>query len=406
MHDNRVLVISPIGCGPPHSGNRTRIRTLLQELKSLGYQVHFAWAQIPDETTWARLSEEERLKTNQYVDQWVCDFKWDARTQTDFKTLLSKARHTVTRLTRIGRERKSKGIYRLDQWFHPAWIKQAKELQHKQRYSRVIVTYVFSSAFFKAFPTSVLKILDCHDVFTCRNDVVSHDTLTVFWYSIYKSDERRALMRSNHIIGIQDAEAAFFKQLINGQRPVFTVGHFSDVAPLEFSPDCVQSFGFVASDYPANIDGLEWFLCEVWPMVKKQRASSRLIIGGSIGRASNLADDDILDMGVIESPDRLYSRILFSINPIRLGTGLKIKTVEALSRGRAVITTLCGSSGLESYLGRGIELAQSPEEVANSILALLANPEMTKRSGSIAAQTAQDINANSRKALADAMKLI
>jgi hypothetical protein len=69
MHDNRVLVISPIGCGPPHSGNRTRIRTLLQELKSLGYQVHFAWAQIPDETTWARLSEEERLKTNQYVDQ-------------------------------------------------------------------------------------------------------------------------------------------------------------------------------------------------------------------------------------------------------------------------------------------------------------------------------------------------
>jgi glycosyltransferase involved in cell wall biosynthesis len=131
-----------------------------------------------------------------------------------------------------------------------------------------------------------------------------------------------------------------------------------------------------------------------------------LIIGGSIGQASNLAGDDNLDLGVIEFPDRLYSRILFSINPIRLGTDLNVKAVEALSRGRAVITTLCGSSGLESYLGRGIELAQSPEEFANSILALLANPEMTKRSGSIAAQTAQDINTNSRKALADAMRLI
>jgi hypothetical protein len=69
--DPRVLVISPIGCGPLHSGNRTRLSTLLQQFRQMGLDAHFAWAQVPDQTTWARISSEAREET---ASRWISRF--------------------------------------------------------------------------------------------------------------------------------------------------------------------------------------------------------------------------------------------------------------------------------------------------------------------------------------------
>jgi len=402
--DNRVLVISPYGCGPPHSGNRTRVRTLLQQLKQMGLEVHFAWAQIPDETNWARLSLEARQETAKYVDHWVHDFLWDSRTANGLSITISKGMHFLRRHTRRGRERHSKGIHRLDGWFHADWRKQARALQRQHNYSRVVVAYLFSSGFLKAFPKDTLKIIDCHDSFTCRNDALSHKNGKLWWYSVYSSDERRGLLRADHILGIQHEESHFFNQLIKGKRPVFTVGHFTEICPLPFNQNCVNTFGIIASGTAVNKESLEWFLREVWPLVKTNQPHSIFLIAGSV--ASGISPGNgVKPVGQVSFLAEFYSQLLFAINPIRLGTGLKIKTVEAMSFGRPVVATTCGASGLDAYHGNGLKVANSAVEFAEAVISMLADPAATMADGSVAKETAESINVQSRKELAKALGL-
>lgn len=401
----RILFISPIGCGPPHSGNRARMRTLLQELRSLGYEIHFAWAQIPDHEAWARLSHEARQETSQYVDQWVYDFLWPSQQDARFAMLAGRIRHQIVRRTRRGKERTSKGIHRLDQWFHPGWIREAQELQRRYRYSKVIVAYVFCSSFFKAFPASTLKVLDCHDAFTCRNDVVSNSEENNWWYALYRADEQRALMRADRILGIQEHESEFFRTLTNGKRPVFSVGHFTEVKPLEFDMKSCHVFGFIGSRSPWNADGLHWFLDEVWPLVKESHSSSSLLIAGGVRDSIGNPPFDCLTLGEVDTVTDFYSRILFAINPVHFGTGMKIKTVESLAHGRAVVATPSGFSGLEAYEARGLELATTAKEFAAAILIMLRDPELAMKRGRMAAETASDLNDRSREMLARALSM-
>jgi polysaccharide biosynthesis protein PslH len=400
---HRILVISPIGCGPPHSGNRSRMRALLQELRGLGYEIHFAWAQIPDDEAWGRLSNEARQETVQYVDQWVHDFLWPSRQSSGCRVLLEKLRHGLVRLTRRGRERRSKGIHRLDQWFHSGWIREARDLQRRFDYSKVIVAYVFCSAFFKAFPATTLKVLDCHDAFTCRNDVVSTSEENNWWYAVYRTDERRGLMRSDRILGIQEHESEFFRQLTNRKRPVYSVGHFTDVRALPFDNQHRDVIGFIGSDTPTNADGLRWFIDEVFPLVAAQCPSSKLLLAGAVSLSITSPPPEYIILGKVDEVSEVYSRILFAINPVRHGTGLKIKTVESLAHGRAVVATPSGSSGLEAYAGRGLEPAATAGDFASAILTMLEDPELAMQRGRMAAEVATELNERSRESLSRAL---
>ncbi|MCP9796223.1 glycosyltransferase [Cyanobium sp. Lug-B] len=370
----------------------------------MGLEVHFAWAQIPDETTWARLSPEAREATHKLVDKWVHDFHWNERTANTWSVTLRKVRHLFLRLTRRGRERHSRGIHRLDEWFHPDWKRQARKLQKEHSYSRVVAAYVFTSGFLDSFPASTRKILDCHDIFTCRNDITSNEKSKSWWYSIYKADERRGLLRANTILGIQHDETDFFTRLTQGKRSVFTVGHFTDIHPLGFPPEALNTFGYIASNSSVNLECLHWFLRDVWPLIRGQQPNAVFLIAGSVGNEIP-EGAGVKPVGNVSSLSQFYSQVLFAINPIRLGTGLKIKTVEALSFGRSVVSTTCGSSGLDAFYGQGILLANSREEFAEGVISRLADPGSAMRDGSLATKTAESINTQSREALAQALGL-
>jgi len=61
--------------------------------------------------------------------------------------------------------------------------------------------------------------------------------------------------------------------------------------------------------------------------------------------------------------------------PLRLGSGLKIKLVEALSHGRAVVTTDVGAQGLEVLAGSAFVLADDPVAFAEACADLLSHPD-------------------------------
>jgi hypothetical protein len=370
------------------------MRALLEELRSLGCELHFAGV---------GLSPEEKEQTLAYVDEWIHDFQWP---DGEKPGLVRRVRRKLT--TGLNQFREAcagtgKGAERpanmpLDDWFHPSWLAQARRLQKKGNYRRLIVPYVIHSAFFKAFDTSCLKVLDCHDVFTDRNSLLREAKVSPdnYWISLNRNDERRGLLRADVILGIQDKETSYFQELTNGRRLVRTVGHFMTTEPLPFEQDSVQCFGYLASGNPLNQVGFQWFLDEVWPIVRASGCDAKLLVAGEISDVMAIPHE-ARAMGVINSLKDFYGSILFAINPIPSGTGLKIKTVESIAYGRAIVTTPAGVEGMEIF--PGITVASKASAFAESIIAHLDHPVATQNAGMAAAVHLQGLRDHSLQVL-------
>ena len=122
---------------------------------------------------------------------------------------------------------------------------------------------------------------------------------------------------------------------------------------IDFNSEPIKLLFIGKLDWAPNIDGLKWFLENVWPFINIQKIE--LVIGGS-GNASWGKElfklPGVKFLGFVQDLDDIYSEIDFSIIPIRFGSGTRIKVLESVSRGVPVISTHMGiqGSGLKDYI--------------------------------------------------------
>jgi hypothetical protein len=288
----------------------------------------------------------------------------------------------------------------VDRWFAPHWQKELQCLQARAQYKHVFVSYVFHSAFLDALPKECVKILDTHDVFGGRKERMQGACLDLsdYWFTITSKGEKKALMRADKILAIQEGEAKYFRKLLGGRRKVATVGHFVETMSLPFEGVEDSVIGFLASDNPLNMQGIRWFLEEVFPVVRLEFPKMRLRLGGRICDTQEWPEGVEL-LGLVDSVKEFHRKVMFTINPMQAGTGLKIKTVESLAYGRAVVATPWGADGLDDYVGLGLVKTLTASEFAKQIVAWLQNPEEAKRQGANACKAMKVFNRRSREAL-------
>ncbi len=144
----------------------------------------------------------------------------------------------------------------------------------------------------------------------------------------------------------------------------------------------------VASDNPGNIEGLTAFLELSWPIILKLQPSAELRIFGTLADKAPVGAN-VISIGYVRSLRRAYRDAAVVINPVRFGTGLKIKNVEALAGGKALVTTSCGAEGLESGAGVAFVVEDDMERFGLAVAALLADGNARTRLGVAAAAFAE-----------------
>ena len=226
-----------------------------------------------------------------------------------------------------------------------------RDLQLIHQFDAVVVNYVFFSKALRAFPDKVLKVIDTHDVYTDRHKKLLQHGLEPEWFFTSKGEEKKGLTRADRVIAIQPREAKFFSQLLGDKAAIDTVGHLFDppsdeqIAPIP-SP---LRFGMLGSNNLLNVQALQWFTENVMPALPED---FRLTLWGSVGNA--VPDHPkVRKMGIVEDLVSAYREADVFLNPMQWGTGLKIKTLEALSYGRLVISTPCGLEGMEDAINEG-----------------------------------------------------
>lgn len=350
----KLLVVSPVPTDPLSAGNRARVLTLFAALEQLGHDATFAY--VPYEYDADFRAMEQRLRHK---------LKILSAARPPFPNGMGRIRRKMKRTLGL----QGAGLWDVDEWFDPALIPQIVSLQSEHGFDTVLIEYVFLSKLATALPKSVRTVIDTHDLFGGRDKLYLENRLSPAWFATTARQEIRALKRASAVIAIQPEEAEYLKS--RGCPEVFSVGHIpTQITPLP-DPGGFRLL-FVGSGHSINIQGLERFVEFVLPQIRAAIPNCELAIAGPAGH-SRKWPDTVLVLGEIESISAAYAEAAIVINPVTFGTGIAVKTVEALSYGKPVVATVAGARGLGSEFASALSIAQNDNEFAQMVIVLLGS---------------------------------
>ena len=232
---------------------------------------------------------------------------------------------------------------------------------------------------------SAKSLLDAHDVLSSRAAAFAQNGY-LHWVSISRDEEAYLLEQYDAVIGISQQDCTIFRSMVKNPD-ILLAGHPTHIQVpslrLVRDPSQPLSILFLASNGYANLDALEILLYNIMPaVVSKVEKRFSLLVAGSICndknarrmvKASSL--DCLQSIGIVSDLDKLYQRIDLVSNPVRFGGGLKIKNIEALAAGCALVTTDEGSKGLPVTDPPCFICANDPIDHANALVDLISNPD-------------------------------
>ncbi len=145
-----------------------------------------------------------------------------------------------------------------------------------------------------------------------------------------------------------------------------------------YSPTVPAKLGFIGTfRYEPNRKGIEWFIQNAWPMVKRSVPNAKLkLIGlGSDEYYANMGAD-IDGLGYVEDPTKEIASWSAMIVPVIIGGGTRIKIAEAFSRKCPVVSTSLGAFGYDVVDQKDLIIADNPKEFASACVRLLTNREL------------------------------
>lgn len=195
--------------------------------------------------------------------------------------------------------------------------------------------------------------------------------------------ERRALRRFDAVQVCTAVNRRYLESFAWDAPPIeegFRAG--IDVSRYEFrrdgrEPDTVLFVGNFR--HPPNREALSWFLEGAWPRVLERRPEARLkVVGAQAPRdfAHELAAlPGVEYLGAADDIREPLGRYSVFIAPIRTGSGVRVKLLEAFAAGIPCVSTRLGAEGLAEKSGEIVELADEPLDYAEKVVALLESPQ-------------------------------
>lgn len=187
-------------------------------------------------------------------------------------------------------------------------------------------------------------------------------------------------------ITVSDKDASLLRQ-ISGATNIWVVPNGTDVE--YFKPDCQVSSQwdliYVGSmDYYPNVDAVLFLAEEILPKIWETHPDVSLVIVGRnpTPAVKSLAKDARITVtGAVDDVRYYWNRASIAILPLRVGSGTRLKALEAASMGKAIVGTPVGLEGIAFEHNYNAIIAENATDFAQSVLDLLENPDKRKLLG-------------------------
>jgi hypothetical protein len=321
----RALVLSPSASHPRDYGNRNRVWQTTRFLQAQGFEIHFVLYPIEDDWQNGMPNSADEMRA-----AWTSftvippSVKLHSRAAGDY--------HTI------------------DEWWDPQIEHYLRWLLARQPFNLMVVNYAFLSKAFELAPDTVVKVLETHDLFTGRKEMLAALGLEPEFFYTVPDQERIAFDRADLIVAIKDSEA----KLIAGQtrRDVVALPFFPDFGTLKTANGAAREpaseilrVGFIGADNQVNVANVQRFLdlYERYEMVYSP--PMEIVIAGGVCGKLTAGGSTVKLVGRVPDIREFYDGIDVALVPLSLSTGIKIKTGEALGQGIPIVSTGNGFDG-------------------------------------------------------------
>ena len=400
----KLVLISGFPLFPVNQGNRSRILALVRAIRELGGELTFVLVPrgVPD--LYDRDAHVAEFAPGQFIE-----FPPESRRARILRMLRwfpFRMRRKICRKLNL-----RTGFYAgLDETWRPGWTAQLAALHAERGFDAAIVEYVFHSAALTAFPASVRKLIDTHDAFADRHisyvaQGIPHD----YFISLRPEEEDRGFRRADAILAIQAEEAQnFCKRLGTDPRnpEVHVVNHFLDLADAPVADHAKCSGVFLASRNSANTLSARNFVEQTLPLILARLPQFRFMLAGSI---CEVVDDHpaIVKLGFVDRMIDAFTQAPLLINPMRVGTGIAIKMLDAMAAGVPAVSTDVGARGLPQQFAESVLIVpeQDHQAFADRVVTLIQDEPLRRELGHKARRAAEQWNMLQRATLRDALRI-
>lgn len=190
-----------------------------------------------------------------------------------------------------------------------------------------------------------------------------------------KQFELNAFSACDAIVTITDEDKKIISQLVPNKAITTCLTGINlnqyQLIPQATKPNTV--FHFASMDWMPNIEAVDWLMAKVWSNVTQQLPDAKLVLAGRgmPEKFKQLANNNITVIDSVENSKDFYSTYDIMLVPLWSGSGLRIKLVEGLAYGKAIITTSIGAEGIPFTQNKDMIVADNEVDFANAIISLL-----------------------------------
>ena len=205
--------------------------------------------------------------------------------------------------------------------------------------------------------------------------------------------EAWACRQADRVVAVSEADGEALRRLVPG-FPATVVPNGVDTRyyqPVEVETD--GSLVFTGKmDFRPNVDGVLWFFQRVWPLVKGRLPQARFLVVGrnpSPRLSPLLQDPRVTVTGFVPDVRPYIAQANIYLVPLRMGGGTRLKVLEAMAMGKAIVSTSLGCEGIK-MTGQELVIADNESDFAQRVMDLWGDEKRRKSLGGAARRLAKE----------------
>jgi glycosyltransferase involved in cell wall biosynthesis len=264
-----------------------------------------------------------------------------------------------------------------------ALLRLVEALTHRERFDAVVCDFLVSAANIPELGNAVLFQHNVESSIWKRHTEHAptpwHRAFCRAQYGRMLRYEGEVCRSAKKIVAVSGVDVREMRSLYGASR-IACVSTGVDIEYFTPPHDIERTHHLVfvgAMDWRPNMDGVQWFVSSVLPLIRVRLPDVSLLVVGRRGLPRH--DSRVHVTGTVEDVRPYLWKSAVSIVPLRIGGGTRLKIYEAMAAKIPVVSTAVGAEGLDVRDGENIQIAKSPEAFAERCVALLSDAEARRK---------------------------